>query len=154
MGWGSTCRRLRWWHSGQTAGSPASVRPLSSGTVRSGQASTGTQQTVVQEGDPPWLLRLVAGASGRGALRSVTMCCANQRLPRDADSPPWATAAVRKPALGAACPSPWAGAGSALPESPPPTGPGPVLGSGVKLTEEASQTQEKEEGKTELFCDL
>lgn len=118
-----------------------------------GPSIAGTLQTVVREGDLPLLLRLVEGARGRGALRSVTVCCANQRLQRDTESPPWATAAVRKPALGAPCPSPWAGAGSVLRESPFPTGPGPVLGSSVKLTEEASQTQEKEEGKTELFCD-
>lgn len=93
------------------------------------------------------LLRLVEGASGRGAWRSVTVCCANQRLQRDADGPAWATAAV-----------PETSAGGRLSLSLGRSGVGPqraraILGSTVKSTEEASQTQEKEEGKTELFCD-
>ena len=112
--------------------------------ARSGWAPVGALWMLVRKGDLPLLLCVFDGVSGRGALQTEcdrALCkpalACGRPLPTVSQQPSW------KPTLGAVCPSPWAGAGSVLRDASLPTGPREVLGSSIKLTEEASQTRKK-----------
>lgn len=84
-----------------------------------------------KKGDLVLLLCLFEGASGRGALRSVTPYCANRPLQRDAHCPPWAGGSrPGNQRWGLSVPFPGQERGQSS-QSPLPTGPREVLGSSV-----------------------